>query len=70
MIKKILGIFLVAVGLLSLVTPLTPGAWLIFIGLELAGFRILFWDKVKTRLFTKVKLPSESKKRRQAGKAG
>lgn len=35
------GIILVIVGLLALVTPLTPGAWLALIGLELLGFGFL-----------------------------
>jgi len=47
MLRKTLGIILIVVGLLALVTPFTPGAWLIFVGLELMGVRILFWDKIK-----------------------
>lgn len=45
--KKMLGALLMLVGLLALVTPLTPGAWLIFVGLELLGFRMAAWEKVK-----------------------
>ena len=48
--KKILrytvGVILVLVGLLALLTPLTPGSWLIFVGLELLGLRILLRDKL------------------------
>lgn len=40
-LKKILGALLVIVGVLALVTPLTPGAWLGLIGLELLGFGFL-----------------------------
>jgi len=40
-IKFAIGIFLVLVGLLSLVTPLTPGSWLALVGLELVGIRVL-----------------------------
>jgi hypothetical protein len=29
-IKKIIGIALIIIGLAALVTPLTPGSWLIF----------------------------------------
>lgn len=47
MVKKIIGIFLIIIGLLALVTPFTPGSWLIFIGLEFIGIRILFWNKIK-----------------------
>ena len=45
--KKIIGVGLIIIGFLALITPFTPGAWLIFIGLELLGVRILFWDKIK-----------------------
>ena len=45
-IKKVIGIILILVGLVALFTPLTPGSWLIFIGLELLGLRILFSNKL------------------------
>ena len=45
--KKTLGVLLMLVGLFALVTPLTPGAWLIFVGLELFGFRMVAWDNIK-----------------------
>ncbi len=45
--KKIIGIVLIIIGMLALITPFTPGSWLIFVGLEFLGFRILFWDKIK-----------------------
>ncbi len=41
------GILLIIVGFLALVTPLTPGAWLLFVGLELIGVRLTLWDKMK-----------------------
>ena len=40
-VKFAIGIFLVLVGLLALVTPLTPGSWLALVGLELIGIRVL-----------------------------
>jgi len=43
--KKILGIVLIILGFLALITPFSPGSWLLFIGLELLGFRIVFKDK-------------------------
>jgi uncharacterized membrane protein HdeD (DUF308 family) len=47
--KKVVGVLALIIGLVALVTPLTPGAvWLIFIGLELLGLRILVWDKIKS----------------------
>jgi uncharacterized protein YqgC (DUF456 family) len=45
--KKIIGIVLIIIGFLALVTPLTPGSWLVFIGLELFGVRLVFLDKIK-----------------------
>ena len=48
--KKIIGIILIIIGFLALITPLTPGSWLIFIGLELLGIRLLFIQKIKSRL--------------------
>ena len=50
--KKILGVVLVLIGVLALVTPLTPGAWLILVGLGLLGFRMAAWDKVKAWLWS------------------
>ncbi|MDO8523473.1 MAG: PGPGW domain-containing protein [bacterium] len=50
MLKKIIGVLAIIVGVLALVTPFTPGAWLIFVGLGLLGVRILFWEKLKARL--------------------
>ncbi|MBI2623656.1 MAG: hypothetical protein HYW65_03745 [Candidatus Liptonbacteria bacterium] len=40
-VKFAVGILLVLVGLLALVTPLTPGSWLALVGLELVGIRVL-----------------------------
>jgi len=45
--KKIAGSVLIVLGLLALVTPFTPGSWLIFIGLEFFGIRLVAWDRVK-----------------------
>mgnify|MGYP001562675689 CR=1 FL=1 len=46
-IKKVVGVILILIGLIALITPLTPGSWLVIIGLELLGIRILFFDKLK-----------------------
>jgi hypothetical protein len=40
-VKFAIGIFLVLVGVLAAVTPLTPGSWLALVGLELIGIRVL-----------------------------
>lgn len=44
--RKVVGVILVVVGFLSLITPATPGAWLILIGLEMLGLRLLLSDKL------------------------
>jgi len=44
--KKVLGIILIILGFLALITPLSPGSWLILVGLELLGFGFLFEDKL------------------------
>lgn len=46
-LRTVGGIALIIIGLLALVTPLTPGAWLMFVGLELIGVRLAAWDKIK-----------------------
>ncbi|KKU53015.1 MAG: hypothetical protein A3F26_00775 [Candidatus Ryanbacteria bacterium RIFCSPHIGHO2_12_FULL_47_12b] len=48
MVKNTIGVLLIVIGLLALITPFTPGSWLIFIGLEFIGIRIVFWDKIKS----------------------
>jgi len=45
-VKKALGVVLVIVGFLALVTPFSPGSWLILIGFELLGLRFLLEDKL------------------------
>ena len=49
-IKKATGVILILIGFAALLTPLTPGSWLIFVGLELLGVRFLLWDKIKSML--------------------
>jgi uncharacterized protein YqgC (DUF456 family) len=48
-LKKILGVICVFLGFIALITPLTPGSWLIIVGFELLGIRLLFLDKIKER---------------------
>ncbi len=48
-VKKVVGIILILIGLAALFTPLTPGSWLVIIGLELLGVRILFFDPLRRR---------------------
>jgi len=53
--KKTAGVALIVLGLVALFTPLTPGAWLVFIGLELLGVRLLLWERIKERFWRKPK---------------
>ncbi len=46
-LRKTLGILCLVIGLFCLVTPLTPGAWLIFVGLELLGLGFLIPKKLR-----------------------
>jgi hypothetical protein len=46
-LKLVVGVLCVVVGLAALLTPLTPGSWLIPIGLELLGLRILLANKLQ-----------------------
>ncbi len=46
-LRKIIGWTLVVVGFLALVTPLTPGGVLFFLGLELLGIRTVGAEKFK-----------------------
>jgi hypothetical protein len=34
------------IGLLALVTPLTPGSWLALVGLEFLGMRFIFTGRI------------------------
>ena len=46
-LRIVIGIVLVVFGVFALVTPLTPGAWLGFIGLEMLGFGFLIPKKLR-----------------------
>lgn len=53
-LRKVFGWILVIYGFVALVTPLTPGGLLLFVGLEVLGIRFVFTDKIK-RYFIKEK---------------
>jgi len=46
-LKKVIGVILIIYGIIALLTPFTPGSWLAFIGLELLGVDLIFWEKIK-----------------------
>ncbi len=52
-LKKAVAWFLVIFGFFALITPLTPGGLLFFVGLELLGLRFVFTDKIKQFFFRK-----------------
>lgn len=45
-LRVLIGVLCIVLGLLALVTPLTPGSWLVFVGLEFIGFRLALWHKI------------------------
>ena len=62
-LKIILGVLCLLIGFFALVTPFTPGAWLLLVGLELLGLSALLprfvrepWEKFKAKLFFKWKV--------------
>lgn len=50
MFKKIAGIILIILGLILHLIPFFPAGWIIFLGLELLGVRLLLQDKIKNRV--------------------
>jgi small-conductance mechanosensitive channel len=46
-LRKVFGWSLIVFGFIALITPLTPGGLLFFVGLELIGVRFAFTDKIK-----------------------
>jgi hypothetical protein len=46
-LKKVTGVVFVVLGLISALTPFTPVGFLLVLGLELLGLRLLVWDKIK-----------------------
>jgi hypothetical protein len=48
-LRKLLGVFLVILGLIIHLIPFVPASWIIFIGLELLGVRLLLQNKAKAR---------------------
>lgn len=44
--RQVVGAILIVLGFLALITPATPGSWLILVGLEFLGLRLLLNDKL------------------------
>ncbi len=56
-LRKIAGWAFVIIGFIALITPLTPGGLLFFVGLELLGLRFIGTEKLKRFLTKGKKLP-------------
>lgn len=54
-LKKALGIVLIILGFLALITPCSPGSWLILVGLEFLGLGFLLEDKLPAFLKVRYK---------------
>lgn len=57
-LRKFIGWALVVYGFIALITPLSPGGLLFFVGLELLGLRFIGTDKLKQFLSKKKPSPS------------
>jgi uncharacterized protein YqgC (DUF456 family) len=58
-LKKALGVILIILGFLALITPCSPGSWLILVGLEFLGLGFLLKDRLPA--FLKVRYKSRFK---------
>ncbi len=58
-LKRALGIFLVVFGILGLLLPILPGWWVIPIGLELLGWRLIIDRKKPWREIIRLKNKEE-----------
>jgi len=47
-LRKTLGIIFVVLGFVALITPFSPGSWLILVGLEILGLRLLLTRKLSS----------------------
>ncbi len=52
-LRKFVGWVLVVYGFIALITPLSPGGLLFFVGLELLGLRFIGVEKLKQRFLKK-----------------
>jgi hypothetical protein len=50
LLRRCAGVALIIIGILALLTPLTPGSWLIFVGAQMLGFELLFLKKLRAWL--------------------
>jgi uncharacterized protein YqgC (DUF456 family) len=60
-LKRALGVFLVIFGIMGLILPILPGVWVIPIGLELLGWRLIIDRKKPWREIISLKDKSKDK---------
>lgn len=60
-LKRALGIFLVIFGIAGLILPILPGWWVIPIGLEILGWRLIINTKKPWREMVTLKSKEEEK---------
>lgn len=56
-LKKTIGVILVIIGFLALVTPLTPGSWLMLVGFQMLGWGFLLENRVVRAIRKKFENP-------------
>jgi hypothetical protein len=56
-LRKMGGVFFILLGITGIILPVLPGWIFIFIGLELIGIQLVFFDKIKA--YVKSKLDKE-----------
>lgn len=61
-LKKIIGSFLIILGIIGLIFPILPGWIFIFIGLEFMGINLIFFDKIKEYVRKKLKENAKEEK--------
>jgi hypothetical protein len=51
LLRRLVGVLILAVGLLALITPMTPGGIILtLVGLELVGLELVLTKKLKEKL--------------------
>ncbi len=62
-LKRALGIFLVIFGIAGLILPILPGWWVIPIGLEILGWKLIINTKKPWREMISLKAKEESEQK-------
>lgn len=47
-IRRVLGILFIIIGIFGIFFPILPGWLLIFVGLEIIGINLVFFDRIKS----------------------